>query len=433
MTASQIDETHDPALRSWVATANSHSDFPVQNLPYGIFSSAGGRPRAGVAIGESILDLRACADAGLLPSPVADACRSDALNALMALTPGDRRELRLRLSSLLSDPSMESEVAPMLHDAATATMHLPARIGDYTDFYVGIHHANNVGRQFRPNNPLLPNYKYVPIGYHGRASSVRPSGEPVVRPRGQRKAADAAAPVFEPTQRLDYELELGVWVGEGNALGAPIPIGDAARHVAGLSLFNDWSARDFQAWEYQPLGPFLSKNFHSTVAPWVVTVEALAPFRVAQPPRPAGDPAPLPYLWDEEDQAHGALGLTLEVYLLTAAMRATGAEPFRLSRGPATNMYWTIAQMIAHHTANGCNLAPGDLLGTGTISAPEREGYGSLLEITTGGAKPIQLPDGDERGFLEDGDEIIMRAKASAAGYVSIGFGECRAVVLPAC
>ena len=432
MTPPHIDATHDPARTSWVASANGHRDFPVQNLPYGIFAPADGDPRPGVAIGDAIFDLRAIAAAGLLPERVAVACNDDTLNALMALAPADRHALRERLSAMLSDPMREAELAPMLQEAAHCTMHLPARIGDYTDFYVGIHHANNVGRQFRPDNPLLLNYKYVPIGYHGRASSVRPSGESVVRPRGQRKPPEADAPIFEPTQRLDYELELGVWIGEGNALGAPIPIGEAARHIAGLSLFNDWSARDFQAWEYQPLGPFLAKNFHSTIAPWVITTEALAPFRIAQPPRPEGDPAPLPYLWDADDQAHGALGVTLEVFLLTAGMRAAGAEPFRLSRGPATSMYWTIAQIVAHHASNGCNLNPGDLLGTGTISAPDREGFGSLLELTTGGSEPIQLPNGERRGFLEDGDEIIMRASAAADGFVTIGFGECRAVILPA-
>ncbi|MGH6632731.1 fumarylacetoacetase [Sphingopyxis sp.] len=432
MTAPPIDETHDPARTSWVESANGHRDFPVQNLPYGIFAPEDGDLRAGAAIGDAVLDLRATAAAGLLPEAAAVACDGDTLNALMALTPTDRRALRERLSAMLSAPMREAELAPMLHKAANCTMHLPARIGDYTDFYVGIHHANNVGRQFRPDNPLLPNYKYVPIGYHGRASSIRPSGEPVVRPRGQRKPAEADAPLFEPTGRLDYELELGVWIGQGNALGAPIPIGEAARHIAGLSLFNDWSARDFQAWEYQPLGPFLAKNFHSTIAPWVITTEALAPFRIAQPPRPQGDPAPLPYLWDADDQAHGALGVTLEVFLSTAAMRAAGAEPFRLSRGPATSMYWTIAQIVAHHASNGCNLNPGDLLGTGTLSAPDREGFGSLLELTTGGSAPIQLPGGERRGFLEDGDEIIMRASAAADGFVPIGFGECRAVILPA-
>ncbi len=432
MTRAQIDATHDPARKSWVGSADGHPDFPIQNLPYGIFSARDDDPRPGTAIGDAILDLRAAAAAGLLPEPAAFACGGDTLNALMALAPTDRHALRERLSKLLSDPPMEAALAPMLHEAARCTMHLPARIGDYTDFYVGIHHANNVGRQFRPDHPLLPNYKYVPIGYHGRASSVRPSGEPVIRPRGQRKPPEADAPIFEPTLRLDYELELGVWIGEGNALGAPIPIKQAARHIAGLSLFNDWSARDFQAWEYQPLGPFLAKNFHSTIAPWMVTTEALAPFRVAQPPRPEGDPTPLPYLWDADDQAHGALALTLEVFLLTAAMRAAGAEPFRLSRGPATSMYWTIAQIVAHHASNGCNLNPGDLLGTGTISAPTREGFGSLLELTTGGTEPIALPGGEKRGFLEDGDEIILRAHAAADGFVPIGFGECRAVILPA-
>lgn len=432
MTRPHIDETHDPARTSWVGSANGHPDFPVQNLPYGIFSPGDGDARPGTAIGDAILDLRAVAAAGLLPEAAGVACRDDTLNALMALAPADRLSLRERLSKMLSDPAMEAALGPMLHEAARCTMHLPARIGDYTDFYVGIHHANNVGRQFRPDNPLLPNYKYVPIGYHGRASSVRPSGEPVIRPRGQRKPPDADAPRFEPTQRLDYELELGVWIGEGNALGTPIPIGEAARHIAGLSLFNDWSARDFQAWEYQPLGPFLAKNFHSTVSPWVVTTEALAPFRVAQPPRPEGDPAPLPYLCDADDQAHGALGLTLEVFLLTATMRTAGAEPFCLSRGPATSMYWTLAQIITHHASNGCNLNPGDLLGTGTISAPIREGFGSLLELTTGGAEPITLPGGEQRGFLEDDDEIILRAQAEAEGFVPIGFGECRAVILPA-
>lgn len=427
-----IDETHDPARTSWVASANGHRDFPVQNLPYAIFSPADEGPRAGVAIGDAILDLRACAAAGLLPSPASATCVGDTLNALMALAPADRAALRGRLSAMLSDPAMADIVAPMLHDSSACTMHLPARIGDYTDFYVGIHHANNVGRQFRPDNPLLPNYKYVPIGYHGRASSVRVSGDPVVRPRGQRKPPEADAPVFEPTQRLDYELELGVWIAEGNALGTPIAIGDAGRHIAGLSLFNDWSARDFQAWEYQPLGPFLAKNFHSTVSPWVVTTEALAPFRVAQPPRPEGDPAPLPYLWDAGDQAHGALGLTLEVLLLTSAMRAAGSAPVRLSRGPATSMYWTIAQIVTHHASNGCNLNPGDLLGTGTISAPTRDGFGSLLELTTGGSDPVTLPNGEQRGFLEDGDEIILRASADADGFVPIGFGECRAIILPA-
>jgi fumarylacetoacetase len=432
MTFWQTDATHDPALQSWVESAQGHADFPVQNLPFGVFSPAGAPRRIGVAIGDMILDLAACAEAGLLPAKVRQAAGEDSLNTLMALPTAQRSALRGVLSKLLSDAHMRSAVQPHLHPASGCTLHLPARIGDYTDFYVGIHHANNVGRQFRPDNPLLPNYKYVPIGYHGRASSIRPSGVPVVRPAGQRKAPDADAPVFGPSARLDYELELGVWIGVGNELGSPIPIGDAAEHIAGFCLLNDWSARDFQAWEYQPLGPFLAKNFQSTISPWVVTPEALAPFRMAQAPRPDGDPAPLPYLSDPDDFAHGALGVTLEVRLSTARMREQGLAPARLSTGPASNMYWTVQQIVTHHASNGCNLQPGDLLGTGTISAPVREGFGSLLELTVGGKEPVALPSGETRAFLEDGDEVSLRATASAPGRVSIGFGECRARILPA-
>jgi fumarylacetoacetase len=311
-------------------------------------------------------------------------------------------------------------------------LHLPATIGDYTDFYVGIHHATHVGQLFRPDNPLLPNYKYVPIGYHGRASSIRPSGVPVVRPSGQTKGPQDSEPRFGPTRRLDYELELGLWIGEGNALGEPIPIGQAADHIAGFCLLNDWSARDFQAWEYVPLGPFLAKNFHSTISPWVITPEALAPFRTAQPARDAADPKPLPYLWDEQDQAGGALALDLSVTLSTARMRDQGLPDFALSHGPSSNMYWTPAQIVAHHASNGCNLQPGDLLGTGTISGPDRSAYGSLLEISRGGAEPITLPSGEQRTFLEDGDEVILTATAQRDGFASIGFGECRARILPA-
>ncbi len=426
------DETHDPARSSWVDSANGHADFPIQNLPYGVFSPAGGDSRIGVAIGERILDLFACATAGLLPAPIAPLCTAGALNGLMALSVADRRALRRLLSDLLSDPTHADRLTPMLHDAADCTLHLPAHIGDYSDFYVGIHHATNIGRQFRPDNPLLPNYKYVPIGYHGRASSIRPSGVALRRPVGQRKPPEADAPMVGPSARLDYELELGVWIGAGNALGTAIPIAQAADHVAGFCLLNDWSARDFQAWEYQPLGPFLSKSFQSTISPWVVTSEAMAPFRPAQPPRLADDPAPLPYLSDVDDQAHGALGLTLEVLILTEAMRARGDAPFRLSSGPASNMYWTVQQIVTHHASNGCNLNPGDLLGSGTISAPDRSGYGSLIELSTGGKEPIALTGGESRTFLEDGDEIILRAQASAPGFVPIGFGESRAMVMPA-
>ena len=425
-----IDETHAPALRSWVTDANAHPEFPIQNLPFAIFSRKGEAPRPGVAIGDHILDLSAMR--ALMPRELGSVALGRHLNGLFALPLPQRRALRRAISTLLSDDSHRSAVAPALVDAADCTMHLPAAIGDYTDFYVGIHHATNVGRLFRPENPLLPNYKYVPIGYHGRASSIRPSGQPVVRPCGQSKGPDEAEPRFGPSTRLDYELELGIWIGRGNVLGQPIPIAKAADHIAGFSLFNDWSARDFQAWEYVPLGPFLAKNFHSTISPWVVTPEALAPFRLAQAPRPAGDPAPLPHLADRADQAHGALAIELGVSVSSERMRASGMPPLPLSCGPASNMYWTVAQIVAHHSSNGCNLNPGDLLGTGTISSPDPAGYGSLLEITRGGTQPIRLPTGEERLFLADGDEVILSGHAKAEGYVPIGFGECRATVLPA-
>ncbi len=432
MTWWTTDETHDPARSSWVASANGHHDFPIQNLPFGVFSAKGGAPRIGVAIGDMILDLRALAQTGTLEVAAAAVANDITLNALLALPQAEQRALRYHLSAILSDEAHRAAVEPLLHNAGDCTLHLPARIGDYTDFYVGIHHANNVGKQFRPDNPLLPNYKYVPIGYHGRASSIRPSGVPVRRPVGQRKPPEADTPLFGPTARLDYELELGVWIGSGNALGDPVAIADAAQHISGFCLLNDWSARDFQAWEYQPLGPFLAKNFQSTISPWVITSHAMAPFRTAQPPRPEGDPAPLPYLSNEDDQAHGALSITLEAHLLTQRMRNAGEAPFRLSTGPATNMYWTVNQIVTHHASNGCNLTAGDLLGTGTISAPTREGFGSLLELTTGGKEPITLPNGETRSFVEDGDEIILQARATAPGAVSIGLGECRAQVLPA-
>ena len=427
-----IDGTHDPGLVSWVDGAAGHPDFPVQNLPLGVFSPPGGSPRIGCAIGAKILDLAGLAATGALPDRAAPALGEPTLNALFARPAEDRRALRAAISRLLTDRGSRSAVEPHLHAASDCRMHLPCRIGDYTDFYVGLHHALNVGRQFRPDNPLLPNYKHVPIGYHGRASSVRPSGEPVIRPSGQTLPPGASAPVFGPAKRLDYELELGVWVGPGNALGRPIPIAQAADHIAGLCLLNDWSARDLQAWEYQPLGPFLGKNFHTTVSPWVVTAEALAPFRIAQAPRPDGDPRPLDYLWDAGDQARGALAITLEVRLLTPAMRAAGLAPHRLSEATASHMYWTIGQIVTHHACGGCNLRPGDLLGTGTISAPTTDGLGSLLEITRGGTAPITLPGGEQRGFLEDGDAVIFAARAEAPGRVTIGFGDCRGVVAAA-
>jgi len=423
-----IDETHDIARTSWVDGAQS-TDFPVQNLPFGVFAPADGVSRIGVAIGDQILDLAAIAS--LLPPAVAGAVRDPRLNPIFALPAADRLALRRRLSTLLSDARFRGEVEPALRPASACTMALPARIGDYSDFYVGIHHATAVGRLFRPDTPLLPNYKWVPIGYHGRASSIRVTGEPVRRPLGQRKSPDQPAPLFGPSRQLDYELELGLWIGQGNPLGTPIPIAEAADHIVGLCLLNDWSARDLQAWEYQPLGPFLAKNFHTTISPWVVTAEALAPFRIAQPDRPEGDPMPLPYLNDPNDRRRGAFAIILEVSLTSERMRAENVEPVRLSRGPASNMYWTAAQMVAHHTSNGCNLQSGDLLGTGTISGPEDGARGSLLEITARGTKPLELPTGESRAFLEDGDEVTFTGRASVDGAIPIGFGRCSARILP--
>jgi len=427
---SLIDETHDPARKSWVESANGHPDFPVQNLPLGIFAPGSHASRPGVAIGDMILDLSGVA--ALLPDSVARTLTGNTLNALMGLPQSDRVAMRRRLSELLSDEAHRGTIEPLLYRTDECALHLPAAIGDYTDFYVGIHHATNVGALFRPDNPLLPNYKYVPIGYHGRASSVRSSGVPVTRPNGQRKAPNDAEPSFGPSRRLDYELELGIWVGEGNRLGHPIPIGEASRHIAGYCLLNDWSARDVQAWEYQPLGPFLAKNFHTTISPWIVTAEALAPFRTAQPPRAAGDPAPLPYLFDPADQRNGAYALELEVEISTAAMRKQGMKPFTLSRGSATTMYWTMAQIVTHHASNGCNLQPGDLIGTGTLSGAEPGAFGSLLEISKGGKEPASLPSGETRTFLEDGDAVTLRAVAKADGYVPVGFGPCSAMIMPA-
>ena len=428
-----LDATHDPRLRSWIASAQDHADFPIQNLPLGVFSLLAGAPRGGVAIGEMILDLRALHEAGLLEGEAQAACyvcAGPTLNPFLALGAGPRRALRAAVSALLAEGSQERP--ELLRRAADCLMYMPAHVGDYTDFYVGIHHATNVGKLFRPDNPLLPNYKWVPIGYHGRASSLRVSGVDVRRPNGQRKHPDRAEPSFGPCERLDYELELGIWAGPGNALGAPIPVERAHEHIAGYCLLNDWSARDFQAWEYQPLGPFLAKSFQSTISPWIVTPEALAPFRATQPRRPEGDPEPLPHLLDEADQRAGALDLELEALLLTARMREQGLSPHRLSRGTSLNMYWTPAQVLTHHASNGCNLNPGDLLGTGTISAPTPDGYGSLLELTRGGKEPVQLPSGETRRFLEDGDEVILRARARRDGCAPIGFGECRGAILPA-
>jgi fumarylacetoacetase len=416
-----LDSTHDPALTSWVPTAQGHPDFPIQNLPLGIFSEAKGQRRPGAAIGDFVLDLAGIAD--LLDDEWREDLAQPVLNAWLARGPDDQRALRLRLSEILSDERYRDDVEPQLVGQSDVRLHVPCLIGDYTDFYVGIHHAENVGKQFRPDQPLLPNYKYVPIGYHGRASSVRASGEPVIRPHGQRKAPDVDAPEYGPSRRLDYELELGLWVGRGNDLGSPIPIGQASDHIAGYCLLNDWSARDLQAWEYQPLGPFLAKNFLTSASPWIVSADALAPYRQ---PMPARDPKPLAYLDDKTDRERGGLAIQLQATLTTAKMRAAGLAPHVLSRGSAdAAMYWSAAQIVAHHSSNGCNLQPGDLIGTGTLSTDSAGGLGSLLEISEGGKKPLQLPNGETRSFLEDGDEVTLHAWCEADGAARIGFGEC--------
>ena len=434
-----MNHTHDPELRSWVESANDPTtEFPIQNLPFGVFSRRGSARSIGVAIGEMILDLFAAAEVGLLSdSPSLAACKSSSLNSLMALDPADLSRFRSELSQLLSDKSPLGQQARLksariLTPAGDATMHVPAEIGGYTDFYASVNHATNVGSMFRPDNPLLPNYKYVPVGYHGRASSIVVSGTEVRRPGGQTKPADAAEPSFGPTKMLDYESELGFYVGRGNPLGEIITIDDAPQHIFGFSLVNDWSARDIQAWEYQPLGPFLAKNFATSVSAWVVTAEAVEPYRVPAAARPDGDPPPLDYLKSGDDQKRGGISATLEVYLSSKKMVEARMSPVLLSRAPFARMYWTVAQMLAHHGSNGCNLRSGDLLASGTVSGESEEERGCLLELTWRGAKPITLPTGEERKFLLDGDEVIMKGFLEASGRPRIGFGDCRGTILSA-
>ena len=433
-----LNDTHDPALQSWVAAANlPGGDFPIQNLPFGLFRRAGTREafRGGVAIGDQILDLRALQELRQVSGSAADAliaCTEPTLNAFMALGADAWSALRAVLSRLLREGAQE---APSLRGAlvaqADAELAVAARIGDYTDFYASIYHATTVGGLFRPDNPLLPNYKWVPIAYHGRAGSIRVSGQQFHRPRGQVKPADAERPEWVPTRRLDYELEVGVFIGPGNALGHPVGIDGAERHVFGLCLLNDWSARDIQAWEYQPLGPFLAKNFATTVSPWIVTLEALAPYRTAWS-RPAGDPQPLAYLDSPQLRQSGAIDLQLEACIDTAQMRAAGTPPQRLSHSNFRHSYWTVAQMVAHHTVNGCNLESGDLLGSGTQSGPAEDEAGSLLELTANGKRPLTLVSGETRTFLADGDRVILRGWCERAGYARVGFGEAAGTVLPA-
>jgi fumarylacetoacetase len=431
-----INETHDPKRRSFVESANApDADFPIQNLPFGVFRTRTmPAPRVGVAIGDLILDVSSVA--GLLSGDAqkaAQACAAQHLNDLMALGPTAWSALRLELSRRLSADSKDrGQIEPHLVAMTDAELLLPAKIGNFTDFFASVFHATNAGRMFRPDNPLLPNYKYVPVAYHSRPSSIRVSGTPLRRPRGQIKLPDQPAPIFAPCRHLDYELELGFYVGVPSELGQPVGIDRAPQHIFGFCLVNDWSARDMQAWEYQPLGPFLAKNFATTVSPWVITAEALAPYRSAAFRRPEGDPTPLPHLASEQDQQSGGLDVTLEVHLLTDTMRRQKQAPVRLSRGSFATTYWTVAQMLAHHTSNGCNLETGDLIASGTVSGPDKDSLGCLLELTRRGQEPLQLPDGDKRGFLEDGDEIIFRGFCAAEGFARIGFGECRARVLPA-
>ena len=433
-----MNETHDPARRSWVDSAQAHPDFPIQNLPFGVFRrSSGGPATVGMAIGDQILDLSKVTQFSGAAAKAAQACGTGSLNALMAQGPEYWSALRREASALLSveSPVYRSDrrvgeriLAPM----AECELLLPAQIGDYTDFYASVHHATNVGSMFRPDNPLLPNYKWLPIGYHGRSSSIVPSNMPVRRPRGQLKDPSAEAPEFAPSRALDYEMEMGCFIGRGNPLGEAVPLEQAEQHLFGLCLVNDWSARDIQTWEYQPLGPFLAKNFATTISPWVVAMEALEPFRIPAYNRPAGDPAPLAHLDSASNRERGGIDAVVEVFIRTARMRGAGLAEQRVSRSRMADLYWTVAQMFAHHTSNGCNLRPGDLFATGTISGPGKDARGCLLELTWRGAEPLTLPGGETRKFLEDGDEVIMRGYCERPGTVRIGFGECRGVVVPA-
>jgi fumarylacetoacetase len=432
-----VDETHEAQVESWIESANlPDADFPIQNLPFGVFRRKNQEPRVGTAIGSFVLDVAAAGKEAALDGfalLAAQACGAPSLNALMALSPPYWAALRHELHRLLraDSPNVARHkgfLLPHLVPLADADLLIPANVGDYTDFYASLPHATNVGKIFRPASPLLPNYKYVPVAYHGRASSLVASGAPIRRPRGQRLRNPSEPPAFGPSQRLDYEVELGFFIGPGNPLGQPIAVQEAEEHVFGVCLVNDWSARDIQAWEYQPLGPFLGKNFATTLSPWVVTLEALAPFRVLPPPRPESDPAPLPYLAFPGDQK-GAFHLILEAWLSSRRMQELGLEPARLSRSNARDLYWSIAQMVAHHTSNGCNLRTGDLLASGTVSGEAQDARGCLLELSLNGQERLQLPTGEGRGFLEDGDEVILRGACEREGFRRIGLGECRGVV----
>ncbi|HZF40125.1 MAG TPA: fumarylacetoacetase [Blastocatellia bacterium] len=439
-----INETHDPNLRSWVESANDPStDFPIQNLPFGLFDriESGVKWRAGIAIGDQVLDLLECCRAGLLSlEDNLSWMLANSLNLLMQVDRLTGLDLRRQAMELLREgntaiqdyqkahPENINLLAPM----SDVYMRPPANIGDYTDFYASVYHATNIGKMFRPDQPLMPNYKWVPIGYHGRASSIVISGTPIHRPVGQTKDDNAEAPTFGPSKILDYELEVGFFIGQGNEQGRLIKIAEAEDHIFGLCLVNDWSARDIQRWEYQPLGPFLSKSFATTISPWIVAMEALAPFRAPAFKRPAGDPEPLPYLDSPENRERGGFGIKLEVFISTEQMREKGIAPHRLSSSNTQDLYWTFAQMLTHHTSNGCNLQPGDLIASGTVSGATKDSPGCLIELTGRGAEPINLPTGEVRRFLQDGDEVIFRGYCEREGFRRIGFGECRGIVTPA-
>ncbi len=441
-----VNTTHDPTLKSWVQSANAPgAEFPIQNLPYCVFQQPSGPPSIGVGIGDQILDLRTCAGSGLLSDPFVQVASQPTLNALMGLSTGDQSQFRRLIQSLLTEnaSAKKDNIEPALVSQTDVKFQLPCLIGDYSDFYASIYHATNVGSMFRPDNPLLPNYKHIPIGYHGRASSIVVSGTPIHRPVGQLSPTEEGGnPSRAACQLLDYELEVGCFVGRGNDLGSTIPINEAEEHLFGLTLLNDWSARDIQKWEYQPLGPFLAKSFATTISPWIVTMEALAPFRCAEFTRPDGDPQPLDYLTSESNSNSGGVDLQLEVFLQTAAMQQQGMDPQMLTRGSFTSLYWTLAQMLTHHCSNGCNMRTGDMLGSGTVSGLARDSRGCLLELTWDGDQanavpgtqrtPIELPTGEERKFLADGDEVIIKGFCESDSHRRIGFGICAGKILPA-
>ncbi|MEP6705587.1 MAG: fumarylacetoacetase [Acidobacteriota bacterium] len=435
----EINETHDPNLKSWVESANDpNTDFPIQNLPFCVYELGDTEPVLGIGfvIGDRILDIYGCINDELMQNEAIAqfaSYRFWSLNAIGNFAPRVLSDLRRQAIYLLSESNQDrAAVAEHLIPVADVRFEPAFKIGDYTDFYCSIYHATNVGSMFRPDSPLMPNYKYIPIGYHGRASSIAISGTEIKRPHGQNRSDAEKPPIFIPCKNLDYEMELGFFVGQANELGQPIPINEAEDHIFGVCLVNDWSARDIQAWEYQPLGPFLAKNFATTISPFVVTMEALAPFRTKAFERDADDPQPLEYLNGENNKNTGGLDINLEVYIQTEKMRNENIEPHLLSRSNTKDLYWTIGQMLTHHASNGCNLQTGDLMATGTVSGPGKHERGCLLELTWRGTEPLDLPSGEQRRFLEDGDEVIMKGFCEREGFRRIGLGECRGRIIPA-